>query len=72
MLRRIPAGSTMVAGALGVTPRAVQYWRAGTHTPTVKHWHQMGRLLTLLLMTGANVETGVRIIDLGRQQDAAD
>jgi hypothetical protein len=49
ILGAIPA-TPKVAAALGVTPRAVRYWRAGQHAPTPQHWQQLCALRGLLLM----------------------
>jgi signal recognition particle subunit SEC65 len=38
-----------VARALGVTPRAVRYWRAGAVAPTTQHWRQLQALYVMLL-----------------------
>jgi hypothetical protein len=43
-LRHIPPHPTAVAMLIGVTPRAVQYWRRGERAPTVKHWQKLRAL----------------------------
>jgi hypothetical protein len=51
-LRLIPrTGTTHVATAIGVTPRAVNYWRAGHCTPNARHWRQLAALRVLLSRT---------------------
>jgi hypothetical protein len=47
-LRTIPC-TTDLAVVLGVTTRAVRYWRTGQHAPTPQHWQQLCALLGLLL-----------------------
>jgi hypothetical protein len=34
----------LVAVAVGVTTRAVRYWRAGRHVPTVRHVQQLAAI----------------------------
>jgi hypothetical protein len=41
-----------IATALDVTPRTIRYWRAGKHSPNVKHWRQMRALGGLLFDVG--------------------
>jgi hypothetical protein len=46
-LHLIPDNS-LVATALRVAPSTVRRWRAGTHSPTVRHWRQLRALRALL------------------------
>jgi hypothetical protein len=48
-LRRFPRNDTVyVAMLLGVTPRAVNYWRTAAHAPTPKHWRQLYALCAIV------------------------
>jgi hypothetical protein len=68
---RAVRGNLRVATAIGCTPRSVAYWRKGSHCPGIKYWRRLQMLRALLIEVGGRVETGIRIIDLGRS-DAAD
>jgi hypothetical protein len=52
ILRRVPRrGTANVALALGVTSRAVNYWRCGAVAPTPRHWRQLTALCDLVVTT---------------------
>jgi hypothetical protein len=63
-------GNLRVAVAIGCTPRAVAYWRKGSHSPSIKYWRRLQMLRALLIEVGDRVEIGIRV-DRARQ-DAAD
>jgi hypothetical protein len=47
LLRDIPSGCA-IATLIGVTPRAVAYWRRGERAPTIRHSRQLRALYSIV------------------------
>jgi hypothetical protein len=43
-----PVRIRTVAEAVGVTPRAVRYWKCGRYLPNLRNWRRLSALVTLL------------------------
>jgi hypothetical protein len=46
-LRHVPSHPSAVAELIGVSPRAVMYWRRGERAPTIRNWSKIRALHAL-------------------------